>query len=96
MSDATVGPDTTSFSVRGVRNGSAVSVTWVEGTLGGDPPTVDLIELEDELGTVGDLDPFARRSREGDAAVSGSLSDPVHALAVIRQVIDRVTEISRP
>ena len=40
---------TRTFTVRGTRNGSLVHVTWTDGTLTGDPPTVDLLEVQAEI-----------------------------------------------
>jgi hypothetical protein len=89
-----VGPHTTSFKVLGVRNGSVVSVTWDQGSVRGDPPTIDLIEIELELADVGRQDPnftsagLLMSDGEGDI-----LADPERALGLIRHVLDRVTEI---
>jgi hypothetical protein len=89
-----VGPHTTSFTVSGIRNGSIVSVTWDQGSVRGDPPTIDLIEMELELAVVGSKDPnftsagLLMSDGEGDV-----LADPERALGLIRRVLDRVTEI---
>lgn len=37
------------FRVEGSRNGSLVHLTWNGGVLTGDPPTIDLLEVEAEL-----------------------------------------------
>ena len=87
-----VGPHTTSFEVSGFRNGSIVSVTWDRGSLSGDPPTVDLIEVELELSLVGRGDPNFIES--GLPVLDGDeLGDPELALGVIERVLDRVTKI---
>jgi len=90
-----VGPGTTSFSVRGFRNGSVVSVTWDRGSLYGDPPTIDLIEVEVELARVGKNDPnFARSGSLITGDNTDLLADAESALNVIQQVVDRITEIT--
>jgi len=89
-----VGPQTTSFAVRGFRNGSVVSLTWDEGALSGDPPTIDLIEIEIELAFVARGDPNVARSASPLADTDGdALADPQAALRLIRHVLDRVTEV---
>ena len=77
------------FTVRGMRNGSPVFVTWSAGQLVGDPPTVDLIEVEADLAavTAGDMSP------SGGAEV---LADPSRVYGLCNAVIDRVLEIEPP
>jgi hypothetical protein len=96
MSEANdrVSPNATMFSVEGSRNGSPVSIRWSNGVVSGDPPTVDLIEMEAELVALGGSDPFAVRSGAAEAGRSADgLADPVAALQLIRSVIDRVTSV---
>ncbi len=87
------------FTLRGIRNGSLVAVTWVNGVLDGDPPTVDLVEVEADLAVAGRADPLVERlhgagHRSGTAA--DLLGDPDAALELVRQVVDRVTEVVGP
>lgn len=84
---------TEAFAVRGVRNGSPVVVRWVDGVFSGDPPTVDLIEVELALLAAGADDPLVRRSV--DAPPSG-LSAAGAALELVRRVLDRVIEVDPP
>lgn len=87
--------ETTSFTVRAMRNGSPVTITWTEGALHGDPPTVDLIDVEADLAVVGGADPIARRAGAGGGPVPvRGLQEPEFALALIRLVVDRVTDIT--
>ncbi|MCM3923629.1 hypothetical protein ND748_18405, partial [Frankia sp. AiPs1] len=58
---AEVGPGTESFEVRGVRNGSIVTVVWDRGVLDGDPPTLDLVEVEADLVAESRRDPLQLR-----------------------------------
>lgn len=44
-----VTPTTAAFVVKALRNGSTVTVTWSAGALDGDPPTIDLVEIEAEM-----------------------------------------------
>lgn len=82
----------TTFTVRGGRNGSQVHVTWADGKLSGDPPTVDLVELEAELVAVN------RRDRQSWSHVvdpdgdlpQDPLLDPTAAWRLIRSVLDTV------
>jgi hypothetical protein len=86
----------TSFSVRGSRNGSLVRVTWTDGRVGGDPPTVDLIEVEAQLATIGAADErFSAwfSERYGDAPPPDPLADPSAAWRLIANVIDVVNEV---
>jgi hypothetical protein len=93
MSD--VRPTTAAFSVRGMRNGSPVVIGWDHGVLSGDPPTIDLIEVEAELAFAGRGDALVQRTFDHGAADDReTLADPLAALAVIRRVIDRVTEVA--
>ena len=94
--DAGVGPATTSFMVSGVRNGSLVTVRWDRGTVSGDPPTLDLIELEIEFARATRHDPLVQRTPGVVAAADGPdpLRDPEQALGIVCAVIDRVTDVS--
>ena len=82
---AEVGVGTTSFKVRGYRNGSVVSVTWREGALTGDPPTIDLISFDAEMAMASRSDPQFTRSLALDGGADGSpLADPVARCASSR------------
>lgn len=92
MSD--VGPTTSGFHVRGIRNGSPVVIGWEHGELSGDPPTIDLLEVEAELAFAGRGDALVQRTFD-DRTADGDdpLADPCATLALMRRVIDRVTEV---
>ena len=82
----------TSFTIRGGRNGSRVHVTWTDGTLTGDPPTVDLLHVEAELVRVNEDDHLAwsyvvdpHQSLQGDP-----LTEPAAAWRLIRSVFDTI------
>ena len=90
----TVGPGTTSFTVRGTRNGSVVVVRWDEGRLSGDPPTLDLIEVEADLTACSGHDPLVQRTPGVAHAGRGNLHDPQDAFAVVCHVFDRVNDVS--
>jgi len=82
----------TTFTVRGGRTGSQVHVTWTDGKLSGDPPTVDLIQVEAELAH---LNPNDRQSwshfvdpyRE---LPEDPLADPSATWRLIKSVLDNV------
>ena len=80
------------YTVRGARNGSQVFVTWADGVLSGDPPTVDLIHVEAELAA---LHPEDAKSWNQVGGFSGlvvdPLSDPESAWQLIASVFDTVT-----
>ena|ERR1700728_2930601 len=89
-----VGPDTTSFVVRGLRNGSVVSVAWRDGRLTGDPPTVDLIVVETALVAANRLDSHFAGAVGFDIETDGPLlADPVAAFSLVERVVDRITEV---
>ena len=82
-----------SFTVRGGRNGSQVHVRWTDGVLSGDPPTVDLLDVEAEMVSVfpserimwgGQVDPQG-------ALAANALADPESAWTLIVSVLDSVT-----
>ena len=77
------------FTVRGMRNGSPVFVTWSAGRLAGDPPTVDLLEVEADIAAVAAGD-FAM---DAGAAL---LADPASAYRLCGAVIDRVLDVDPP
>lgn len=85
-----------SFTVRGMRNGSLVHVTWQDGRLSGDPPTVDLVIVEAELGAVYRADTRLGGARaELHAGLHDQpLTDPDSAYGLIASVIDRVQEVT--
>lgn len=89
MSDEQISLET--FTIRGHRNGSLVHVTWTNGVLRGDPPTVDAIEVEAEISTLGANDRLARRT----AATAGRdpLANVLSAALLVYQVVDRVSEV---
>ena len=84
----------TAFTMRGLRNGSLVHVTWSDGDLSGDPPTVDLLEVEADIEAMGSLDQLAERT--GIASTAEPLGDVATAARLVYRVIDRVTDMSPP
>ncbi|KJE23344.1 putative aminoglycoside phosphotransferase [Frankia torreyi] len=95
---ADVGPATESFEVRGVRNGSIVTVVWDRGVLDGDPPTIDLVEVEADLVAESRRDPLQRR-RDGGAgggAAAVAVNDPESAFALVVRTLDRVVQVTTP
>ncbi|HEX3897984.1 MAG TPA: hypothetical protein VHW74_02345 [Mycobacteriales bacterium] len=91
---------TKAFEVRGVRNGSVVTIRWDDGALSGDPPTLDLIQVMSEIVEIGATDPIRLRSGTvpDDGFVRPSswhpLDQAVSALDLIRLVVDRLTRIT--
>lgn len=83
----------TSFTVRGLRNGSLVHVHWDHGTITGDPPTVDLLLVEAELAGVAVGDRLLERAGMTPGTVS-PLIDAASAVTFICSAIDRVTEVT--
>lgn len=81
-----------SFTVRGMRNGSSVHVTWHEGKLSGDPPTVDLVVIEAEMSPVYRADPALGRAHAElhSGLADEPLTDPESAYRLIASVMDRV------
>lgn len=84
-----------SFTVRGSRNGSRVHITWTDGKLTGDPPTVDLVLVEAELAL---FHPEDRQSWAGIAYAGAGLSerplsDASSAYRLINSVLDTVTGV---
>jgi hypothetical protein len=96
----TVDAETSAFEIRGVRNGSIVTIRWERGVLSGDPPTLDLIEVMAEIVAINATDPLRQRSGGSpDVGVARSGSSPaldqaVTALDLIRLVVDRVTRLT--
>lgn len=86
------------FEVRGVRNGSVLTLTWDRGHLSGDPPTVDLVEIEAEVVEMSVADPFRRRDGSAPRAADSPDGHPLEqadtALALIRRVVDRITRVT--
>lgn len=82
----------TTFTVRGGRNGSQVHVTWSDGHLSGDPPTVDLLEVEAELVRlhVDDRLSWAHVVDPQHTLPGDPLADPVAAWRLIQSVLDVV------
>lgn len=84
------------FTVRGMRNGSLVHVTWVDGAISGDPPTVDLVEVACDILRESADDPLVRRMEDRRVERGADpLSDAGSALAVIASVFDRVQQVVR-
>ena len=83
-----------SFTVRGARNGSQVFVTWTDGLVSGDPPTVDLIQVEAELAALhpSDAQSWNRVGGFGDLGDS-PLNDPDSAWKIISSVLDTVSSV---
>ncbi|MEN3301664.1 hypothetical protein [Pseudonocardia sp.] len=83
----------TSFTVRGTRNGSLVHVTWTDGELTGDFPTVDLVHTEAELVAVLHDDPHAAGAYRELVALPGEpLADAAAAYRLVVHVLDAVRE----
>lgn len=84
---------TQKFTVRGGRNGSQVHVHWTDGVLTGDPPTVDLLQVEAEMVTVfpTDRSTWGFRVSAGNTLPADPLADPESAWALIVSVLDTVT-----
>lgn len=82
------------FTVRGSRNGSKVHLSWTDGRLGGDPPTVDLVTVEAELVA---LNPTGRhtwaRLAVGGDLVDDPLADPSATWLLIKSVFDSISEV---
>lgn len=81
------------FTVRGIRNGSRVHVTWSNGVLTGDPPTVDLLEVEAVLAKERSFDPLVRELHAG--APEGFAADPLATATSAFYLIERVLDIVR-
>lgn len=83
-----------SFTVRGGRNGSQVSVTWADGVLSGDPPTVDLVEVEAELARLhpDDAQSWSHLNRFGTMSTS-PINDPDESWRLISSVLDTVVAV---
>jgi hypothetical protein len=82
-----------SFTIRGGRNGSRVHVTWTDGALTGDPPTVDLLHIEAELVRVNNDDHLQSWSDVLDTlgGMPGDpLTEPAAAWLLIRSVFDTI------
>lgn len=91
----TITPTTTRFTLRGSRNGSLVQVTWAGGSLSGDFPTCDLIEIEAAMAQSGQDDaaygPLVR-ALYGELP-DEPLADPRAAFRVMAQVLDSIREV---
>lgn len=86
---------TSSFTVRGSRNGSQVAITWTGGKLDGDPPTVDLVTIEAELAKLhpGDRQSWSYLSYANDTLTEDPLADPTSAWRLIRSVVDTIRTV---
>lgn len=80
------------YTVRGARNGSLVHVTWTDGTLSGDPPTVDLVQVEAELACLHQEDrlSWARLVDPESRLPADPVADPAACWQLIRSVLDTV------
>lgn len=85
---------TQSFTVRGGRNGSRVHICWTDGVLSGDPPTVDLVQVEAELVTVfpEDLRTWGHHVDPDGTMPRAPLADPTAAWRLICSVLDTISE----
>jgi hypothetical protein len=84
------------FTVKGLRNGSDVWVRWSASGLGGDFPTVDLIETEARL-LADSSDDRVSREFAGDLAgrtAQELLADRDMAFRLIERVLDRVRTVA--
>lgn len=81
------------FTVRGSRNGSLVHVTWTDGQLSGDFPTVDMVHAAADLVPIVRTDSYAARAmpvlRSG---MEHPLQDPATAYRLIASLLDTVRE----
>lgn len=84
-----------SFTVRGSRNGSKVHVSWTDGQLSGDPPTVDLVTVEAELASVEAVDrqSWAQVGFGDQVLAADPLSDADSAWLLIKSVFDTITDV---
>lgn len=82
----------TTYTVRGGRNGSRVHVTWTDGTLSGDPPTVDLMQVEAELALLHPQDrlSWAHMVDPEQLLPADPLSEPTATWRLIQSVFDTV------
>lgn len=81
------------FTIRGSRNGSRVQVTWTDGVLTGDPPTLDLLAIESELTSLpgGDRHNWAAIADPQGTLPADPLRDPDGAWTLIASVFDSIT-----
>jgi hypothetical protein len=81
-----------SFTIRGGRNGSKVHVTWADGQLSGDPPTVDLVRVEAELARLhpGDRQSWSHIVDPDQSLPADPLADPAAVWRLIVSVLDTV------
>lgn len=81
------------FTIQGSRNGSRVQVTWTDGVLTGDPPTLDLLAVEAELTALhpGDRHSWAAVTDPLGGLPADPLRDPDGAWTLIASVLDSVT-----
>jgi hypothetical protein len=84
----------TSFTVRGSRNGSRVFVTWTDGQMSGDTPTIDLLEVEAEMIRVnpGDRKSWGRLMNL-NGLPADPLSNPNSAYVLMVSVFDSIHEV---
>ena len=83
-----------SFTVRGGRNGSQVFVTWTDGRISGDPPTVDLIHVEAELAVLHPDDSHSWSTVNAYGPLpERPLHDPDTAWKLISSVLDTVASV---
>ncbi|GAA3239333.1 hypothetical protein GCM10017691_40360 [Pseudonocardia petroleophila] len=81
------------FTVKGSRNGSLVHVTWTDGRISGDFPTVDLLLTEAELVPILHTDAYAARALPHlDGMAAAPLQDAAAAYRLIVHVMDSVRE----
>jgi hypothetical protein len=81
-----------SFTIRGSRNGSQVHVTWTDGTLAGDPSTVDLLYVEEELARLnqGDHQSWSHVVDPRQSLPEDPLTEPAAVWRLIRSVFDTI------
>lgn len=84
-----------SFTVRGTRNGSLVTLTWQDGRLVGDYPTIDLIEVHVAIAEAASDDTrMAKYFADVGPGGGNALEDPVVAYRLIVAVLDTVRDVS--
>ena len=81
------------YTIRGSRNGSRVQVTWTDGVLTGDPPTLDLLIIEAELASLPGRDrhSWATVADPQGTLPADPLRDPDAAWTLIASVFDSIT-----
>ncbi|MTV25723.1 hypothetical protein FTX61_09915 [Nitriliruptoraceae bacterium ZYF776] len=84
-----------SFTVHGARNGSLVTVTWTDGHLSGDFPTIDLAQIQGQVAGEAAEDNLAPDLADLHRRLGPDpLAHPETAYLLLEQVIDRITRVT--